>query len=130
MLFMLPLSFPMPHLQPHGIFRVKEAIWDSLYVLYFHPLVLQEEVLPSGSAGRWILQPQLLQRREHLQGTQRNHLPWLMHGGCSGKRQRPDTLGLLKSWHPNKIQKNESVLTVKCKSRPLKAPQVCKFLIK
>lgn len=56
----LPLSFPMPHLHPYGISRFKEAFWD-VKILYSHPLVLQEEVLLSGSAGRWILQPQLLQ---------------------------------------------------------------------
>lgn len=94
--FVLRLSFPMPHLHPRGIFGEKEAIWD-VNILYFHPPVLQEEILPSGPAGRWILQPQLLQGREHLQGTQRNHLPWLMHGGCSGKG--PHALRPLKPQH-------------------------------
>lgn len=69
----------------------KEAFWDANMLCCHHP-VLQEEVLPSGPAGRWILQPQLLQGREHLQGTQRNHLPRLMHGRCSGTGSYPPWL--------------------------------------
>lgn len=85
MLYTTPKFSPCPISSPFVIFRVKEAFWDA-DVLYFQPLVLQEEVLLSGPAGGWILQPQLLQGWEYLQRSQRNYLPRLVHGCGSGKR--------------------------------------------
>lgn len=47
--------------------------------------VFQEEVFPPNPAGWWLLQPELLQGWEDLQRTQRNHIPGLLYGCCSGK---------------------------------------------
>lgn len=46
--------------------------------------VVQEEVLPSNPARGWLLQSELLQRREDLQRAQRNHFLGLLYGCGSG----------------------------------------------
>lgn len=78
-----------------GIFKVRETWWN-VNSLKFDFLVLQTEILLFDPAGRWILQPQLLQGWEHIQGTQRNHLPWLMHGRNSGSG--PYAPSFLNEW--------------------------------
>lgn len=113
-------TFPCP-ISTLAVFLERKRPFGMLNSVYFHPLVLQEEVLPSGPAGRRILQPQLLQRREHLQGTQGNHLPRLMHGGRSGKgphTNSPRPLKLLGKCMKSKFAFCFYFRTAKCVGLP------------
>lgn len=58
-----------------------------LFFFFFSRAVVQEEILSAHPADGQLLHHELLQGREDLQGTQRLHLPRLLHrrgAGASG----------------------------------------------